>query len=74
MFQIAWFSAKLFFKGKLFRDPVYFIKQIAIATIIGSLVLVSLALIKLPLLLAVATSSLLTGIMMPFLFKDFKMQ
>lgn len=74
MFQIAWFSAKLFFKGKLFRNPIYFIKQIAFASIISSLVLVSLVLVKVPLLVAVAASSLLTGIIMPFLFKDFKMQ
>jgi hypothetical protein len=74
MFKIAWFSGKLFFKGKLFRDPMDFIKQIAIATIVSSLILVTLALVKIPLLLAVAISSILTGIMMPFLFKDFKMQ
>ncbi|NMG06890.1 hypothetical protein [Brasilonema sp. UFV-L1] len=74
MFQLGWFSAQLFFKGKLIRDPVHFVQQTAIGTSIGSLLLVLLAFVKLPLLLSVAISSLVTGTMMPFLLKDFKMK
>ncbi|MBW4635633.1 MAG: hypothetical protein KME30_28250 [Iphinoe sp. HA4291-MV1] len=74
MFQLGWFSAKLFFKGQLIRDPIHFMQQTAIGTSLGSLLLVLLAFVKLPLLLAVAISSLVTGTMMPFLLKDFKMK
>ncbi|MEC4815554.1 MAG: hypothetical protein SAK29_20105 [Scytonema sp. PMC 1069.18] len=74
MFQLGWFSAKLFFKGKLIRDPMYFTQQTAIGTSIGSLLLLLLAVIKIPLLLSVFISSLITGIIMPFLLKDFKMK
>ncbi len=74
MLEIGWFSAKLFFKGKLLRDPMYFVRQTAIGSIIGLLLLVSIALVKLPLWLSVAVSSLVTGAIMPFLLKDFKMK
>jgi hypothetical protein len=74
MFKLGWFSAKLFLKGKLIRDPMHFTQQTAIGTSIGSLLLLVLAVIKIPLLLSVAISSLITGIMMPFLLKDFKMK
>ncbi|BAZ40172.1 hypothetical protein NIES4101_61330 [Calothrix sp. NIES-4101] len=74
MLKIGWFSAKLFFKGKLIRDPLYFTKQILIATAISSLLLILLAFTQLPLLLPVAISSILTGVAVPFLLKDFKTQ
>jgi hypothetical protein len=74
MLEIGWFSAKLFFKGKLLRDPIYFIKQTAIAVSIGSLLLVSLAQVEIPFYLPITVSSLATGIIMPFLLKDFKMK
>jgi hypothetical protein len=74
MLKIGWFSAQLFFKGKLLRDPIYFAQKIAIATSVGLPILVLLALIKLPLWLPIAASSLITGAVMPFLLKDFKMK
>ncbi|MBW4616050.1 MAG: hypothetical protein KME21_22755 [Desmonostoc vinosum HA7617-LM4] len=74
MLEIGWFSAKLFFKGKLLRDPIYFIRQTAIATSIGLLILVLLAQVEIPFCLPVTLCSLATGIMMPFLLKDFKMK
>ncbi|WP_341525241.1 hypothetical protein WKK05_21890 [Nostoc sp. UHCC 0302] len=74
MLEIGWFSAKLFFKGKLLRDPIHFIKQTAIAVSIGSLLLVSLAQVEIPFCLLITVSSLATGIIMPFLLKDFKMK
>ncbi|NJM72846.1 MAG: hypothetical protein HC862_23400 [Scytonema sp. RU_4_4] len=74
MFQLGWFSAQLFFKGKLIRDLVHFTQKTAIGATLGSLLLVFLAFVKLPLLLSVAISSLVTGTMMPFLLKDFKMK
>ncbi|QSJ17634.1 hypothetical protein JYQ62_01775 [Nostoc sp. UHCC 0702] len=74
MLEIGWFSAKLFFQGKLLRDPIYFIKQTTIATSIGFLILVLLAQADIPFCLPITLSSLATGIMMPFLLKDFKMK
>ncbi|MDZ7963181.1 MAG: hypothetical protein RMY34_35910 [Aulosira sp. DedQUE10] len=72
MFEIGWFSAKLFFKGKLLRDPINFVIQIGIGTAIGSLILVSLEQTEMPFWLPVVISSLATGAVMPFLFKNFK--
>lgn len=72
MFELGWFSAKLFLQGKLIRDPVHFVQQSAIGTSIGLVLLVLLAFVKLPLLLSVIISSLVTGTIMPFLLKDFK--
>ncbi len=74
MLEIGWFSAKLFFKGKLLRKPKYFLRQTAIGTVIGLLLLVSIALVKFPLWVSVVMSSLVTGAIMPFLLKDFKMK
>ena len=74
MFEMGWFSVKLFLKGKLIRDPVYFIRQTTIGIVIGLLLLVSIAQVNVPLWLPIIVSSLLTGAIMPFLLKDFKMK
>jgi hypothetical protein len=74
MLEIAWFATKLFMKGKLLRDPVHFIKLIIFGTAIGLILFLSLAQIQIPLGVAVIVSSLLTGIVMPYLFYDFKMK
>ena len=74
MLEMGWISIKLFFKGKLIRDPMYFIRQTTIGTVIGLLLLVSIAQVDVPLWLPIILSSLLTGVIMPFLLKDFKMK
>jgi len=74
MFEMGWFSVKLFLKGKLIRDPVYFIRQTTIGTVIGLLLLVSIAQVNVPFWIPIIISSLLTGAIMPFLLKDFKMK
>ncbi len=74
MFEVGWFSVKLFLKGKLIRDPVYFIRQTTIGTVIGLLLLVSIAQVNVPLWVPIIASSLLTGAIMPFLLKDLKMK
>lgn len=74
MFEMGWYSAKLFFKGKLIREPMQFLRQTAIGTGICSLLFVLLTAMRLPLWLPVAVSSLVTGAIMPFLLKDFKMK
>ncbi|MDZ8189098.1 MAG: hypothetical protein RMX96_30180 [Nostoc sp. ChiSLP02] len=72
MLQLGWYSAKLFLKGKLLRDPIYFFQQTAIASAVGSLLLVLFAQTELPFCLPITISSLATGIITPFLLKDFK--
>ncbi|MBW4684723.1 MAG: hypothetical protein KME40_06390 [Komarekiella atlantica HA4396-MV6] len=74
MLEIGWFSAKLFFKGKLLRDPIYFVQQTAIGVSIGFLLFVLLAQTEIPFWFPVVVSSLVTGMIMPFLLKDFKMK
>ncbi|MEH1798639.1 MAG: hypothetical protein V7L13_05605 [Nostoc sp.] len=74
MLEIGWFSAKLFLKGKLLRDPIYFVQRTAIATLVGSLLLVLFAQADIPFWLPITLSSLMTGMIMPFILKDFKMK
>ncbi|BAY13789.1 hypothetical protein [Calothrix sp. NIES-2098] len=74
MFEIGLLTAKLFFKGKLLRDPIDFFRQIAIGIGVGLLILVSLAETAIPFWIPVVISSLVTGAVMPFLLKDFKMK
>ncbi|QLE59213.1 hypothetical protein [Nostoc sp. TCL26-01] len=72
MLELGWFSAKLFFQGKLIRNPGYFIRQTTIGISVGLLVLVLLAQVEIPLCLPITLSSFTTGMIMPFLLKDFK--
>ncbi|ADI65380.1 hypothetical protein [Trichormus azollae] len=74
MLQLSWFSFKLLLKGKLFRDPLYFVRQTTIASSIGTLLLVLLAQLEIPLCIPITVSSLITGVIMPFLLKDFRMK
>ncbi len=72
MIELGWFSLKLFLQGKLLRDPIYFIRQTTIGVSLGLLVLILLAQLEVPFCLPITLSSLTTGLVMPFLFKDFK--
>lgn len=74
MLEVGWYSSKLFFKGKLLRNPGYFYRQSAVGAVLGTLLLVGLNMMGLSLGLAIAISSLMTGMVMPFLLKDVKMQ
>jgi hypothetical protein len=74
MLALTWFSIQLFFKGKLFRDPIYFLRQTIIASGIGTIILVLLAQASIPLCIPVTVASLTTGAIMPFLLQDFRMK
>ncbi|MEH2462435.1 hypothetical protein [Nostoc sp.] len=74
MFEIGWFSVKLFLKGKLLRDPIFFVKQTTIGVAVGFLLLVLLAQAPIPFYFPIILSSLVTGMIMPYLLKDFKMK
>ena len=74
MLELSWFSIKLFFKGKLFRGPIYFLRQTVIASGIGTVILVLLAQASIPLCIPITVASLITGAIMPFLLQDFRMK
>ena len=74
MLEVGWFSTKLLLKGKLLRNPVYFIRQSAIGCGLGLLLLIGLEEVGVSLWIPVIVSSLVTGMVMPFLLKDVKMQ
>ena len=74
MLEVGWFSTKLMLKGKLLRNPGYFFRQAAIGGAIALLLLVGMVKAGISLWLPVILSSLVTGILMPFLLKDVKLQ
>ncbi|MBP0017214.1 MAG: hypothetical protein J7647_06595 [Cyanobacteria bacterium SBLK] len=74
MLEVAWFSSKLLFKGKLLRNPGYFMRGTTIGTSVGLLLLAGLWHFTGSLGLSVAGSCLATGFIMPFLLKDVKMK
>jgi hypothetical protein len=53
---------------------MYFIRQTAIGISVGLALLIALAQVKIPLCVPITLSSLVTGMLMPFLLKDFKMK
>ncbi|AFY58502.1 hypothetical protein Riv7116_6146 [Rivularia sp. PCC 7116] len=74
MLEIGWFSAKLFFKGKLMRDAMYFVKQTSIGISITFGIMFCLAQTTIPFWVPVFLSSFVGGVFMPFLLKDLKMK
>jgi hypothetical protein len=74
MLEIGWFSAKLFFKGKLMRDNMYYVKQTAIGISITFGILFFLAQTNIPFWIPVVLSSFVGGVFMPYLLKDLKMK
>ena len=74
MLEIGWFSTKLFFKGKMLRDPLFFFRQIFTGIGICLLILVTLSQSDLPFCVPMTISSVVAGLSMPFLLKDFKIK
>lgn len=74
MLEVGWFSTKLLLKGKLLRNPVYFARETLLGTMIGFLVIVGLSELGAEPWVAFPLAGLVTGIFMPFLLKDVKMQ
>lgn len=74
MLEIGWFTARLFFKGKLLRDTMYFVRQTSLGITISALILFFLAQFSFSLWLAVVVSSFVTGLIMPYLLKDLKLK
>jgi hypothetical protein len=65
-------SFRLFFKGKLFRDPREVVRRWLIGVVVSFLVLVGLSKLGLPLGVAVVIASLAAGLLQPWLFKDLR--
>ncbi|WP_267384571.1 hypothetical protein [Cyanobacterium sp. uoEpiScrs1] len=74
MLKLVWHSTQLFFKGRLIRNSQYVYKQMVSAFFIGSLLFIGLSKMEISLAFTIMVSSLLTGMLMPFLLKDIKMQ
>ena len=65
-------SLKLFFRGKLFREPKQVLRQWLIGLLVALVALVLLVKLGLPIWLAVLLVSLGVGALQPWLFKDLK--
>lgn len=74
MLEVGWFSTKLLLKGKLLRNPAYFVQKTLLGATIGIFLILSLHALHAPLWLAIGLPSLITGSIMPFLLKDVRMQ
>ncbi len=74
MLEIGWFTARLFFQGKLLRDPMYFVQQTSFGIRISALVLFLFAQANVSLWMSVPISSFMAGLIMPFLLKDLKLK
>lgn len=74
MFDMFLSSAKLFLKGKLFRDINTVYKQACIGMAVAAFLVIFLAKVGLPLWLAIIFASLISGGIQPYLFKDLKYQ
>lgn len=64
-------SAKLLIAGKLFRDNGKAMRQLALGSAVGALVVIVLGLV-LPLWLAAVLGGAASGLLQPYLFKDLK--
>lgn len=74
MLEVGWFSTKLLFKGKLLQNPWYFTRETAIGVMIAFLLIVGLDKLGASLWILIPVSAFITGLLMPFLLKDVKMQ
>lgn len=72
MFDMFINSAKLFFKGKLFRDPAMVARQWAVGFAVALALVLVPGLLGLPVWLAVLVAALVAGALQPWLFKDLK--
>jgi Kef-type K+ transport system membrane component KefB len=72
MWEMAKTSIFLFLRGKLFADPQKVLRQTAIGVAVAALLLIILAKLGLPLILAAAIAGILGGALQPYLFKDLR--
>jgi membrane associated rhomboid family serine protease len=65
-------SLRLFFKGKLFREPRAMFRQWLIGFAAALVAVVLLAKLGVPLWGSVAAAALVAGVLQPYLFKNLK--
>lgn len=74
MWEMFLQSASLFLRGKMFRDPKQVFTRSIIGVSIGAILLIVLGKFVFPLWAAAGVAGVVTGAMMPYLFKDLKYQ
>lgn len=72
MWEMAKSSIILFLKGKLFAEPAKVYRQTAIGALATAALLVILAKIGVPVIVAAAVAGLIGGAVQPYLFKDLR--
>jgi hypothetical protein len=65
-------SVVLFFKGKLFQNQHMALLRSTVSALVAAGVCVILALVGVPLALAIIIAAVAGGVMQPFLFKDLR--
>ncbi len=71
MISTALSSARLFLSGRLFKDNGKVIRQLAIGSGVGALVVIAIGLVA-PAWLAAVAGGAVSGFLQPILFKDLK--
>jgi hypothetical protein len=74
MWEMAKSSIVLFLRGRLFSEPHKVYRQTAIGAAVTAVILILLALLGVPLVLAAAVAALVGGALQPYLFKDLRYQ
>lgn len=72
MWAMAQNSIVLFFRGKLFADPVKVYQKILIGVAVTALLLVGFAKLGAPLWIAAPFAALLGGSLQPYLFRNLR--
>jgi len=71
MFEMALNSAKLFFAGKLFKDPTQALRLLAVGIAVGALVVLACGFAA-PLWVAAFIGGAVAGALQPILYKSLK--
>ncbi|MBD2465209.1 hypothetical protein H6G89_29810 [Oscillatoria sp. FACHB-1407] len=74
MLEVGWFSTKLLLKGKLLQNPWYFTREMAIGIMVSFVLIIGLDKLGANLWVTISLAAFITGLIMPFLLKDVKMQ
>ncbi len=72
MWEMAKSSIVLFFRGKLFADPLKVYRQTIIGAIVTAVLLIALAKVGVPLIAATVVAAFVGGVLQPYLFKDLR--
>lgn len=65
-------TLELLFAGKLFRDTGFVVRQVFLGVLLAALLLVALVKIGVSITIAALITSMVSGVLQPFLLKDIK--